>query len=196
MTNNNYQPQDTSTFYRQKRIFYFDKEVTEESLSDITKQIIQCNMEDDEKEKDVEEFGGRYARRLITLYISSYGGSVYDVLSLIGVIKSSKTPVHTVAVGKVMSAGFVLLCAGHKRFAKPYTTFMFHSISSYTPNNRIQDLKENVEELERLQDILNDIVVQSSNIKLKKLESVVKDKKDWFFDTDKALEYKLIESVI
>lgn len=107
-----------------------------------------------------------------------------------------KTPVHTVAVGKVMSAGFVLLCAGHKRFAKPYTTFMFHSISSYTSNNRIQDLKENVEELERLQDILNDIVVQSSNIKLKKLESVVKDKKDWFFDTDKALEYKLIESII
>lgn len=195
MTNTTTNTENTDSYYKKNRVIYFDKEFTDETLSSIIQTIIQYNMEDDTKEKEVEGFGGKYGRKPVTLYISSYGGSVYDLLSLVGVIKSSKTPVHTIAVGKVMSSGFILLCAGHKRFAKPYTTFMYHSILSVT-FGKLQDMKEDVEEVERLQNILDDIVVEASNIKRKTLNKIVKEKRDWYFDISTALEYKLIESVV
>lgn len=70
---------------------------------------------------------------IITIYISSYGGQVHNLLAMRDLIKSSNKPVSTVAIGKAMSAGAFLLAAGTKgyRFACPNADIMVHEVQSF-----------------------------------------------------------------
>ena len=69
-------------------------------------------------------------RKPIKIFINSDGGSVDTVLHIIDMIKLSKTPVHTIGMGRVYSAGGLLLMAGHKRYIFPHTSCLIHDGSS------------------------------------------------------------------
>jgi len=71
-------------------------------------------------------------QQVIPVVIDSYGGEVYSALGIVDIIKSSKIPVATVAVGKAMSAGAIILAYGHKglRFCTENTTVMLHDMSA------------------------------------------------------------------
>ena len=152
-------------------------------------------LRDEQKEKEYTLNGQHYIRYPIKLYISSYGGSVYDGLGLAGIIKSSKTPVHTYAVGKVMSMGFLLALSGHKRFAYPHTTYMCHSLSGWSVG-KIADLQESVEEDIRLQTKIDNIILENSNITQEQLNDTHTRKFDWYLDATTALELNCVDEII
>lgn len=82
--------------------------------------IMRCNRMDDEANIKVKD------RLPIKIYISSPGGSVSLGMSLIDAIQLSKTPVYTINVGMAYSMAYLILLAGHKRFALPHSTFLLH----------------------------------------------------------------------
>lgn len=177
------------------RAIWLTTEVYPETIATIVQQIQNINYIDEKKEKEYLMEGQTYVRPPIKLYVSSYGGSVYDGLGLIGIIKKSKTPIHTIAFGKVMSMGVLLAISGHVRFSYPHTTFMIHSISSGN-FGCYQELKESLEEDTRLQEKLDSIITSSSNITQERLNEVLVKKLDWYFDADQALEFKMINEII
>ena len=63
-------------------------------------------------------------RKPINIYIMSFGGELYPAYALISTILASKTPVNTINMGVAMSAGLLILLAGHKRYAMKYITAM------------------------------------------------------------------------
>ena len=75
----------------------------------------------------------------IWLYINSNGGSAQDTFAIIDFMNISKSPVYTVGMGRVYSAGGVLLIMGKRRFMTPFAEFMAHSIHStvYEPVPRL-----------------------------------------------------------
>lgn len=92
---------------------------------------------------------------ILPIIIDSYGGDCYAVLPMIDLIKSSKIPVATIAMGKAMSCGADLLAAGTKgmRYASPYCSIMVHTTSSLAAG-KLADLKIDVKETERLDNLL------------------------------------------
>ena len=50
--------------------------------------------------------------KIIPIIINSYGGQVYSLLAMLDMISSSKKTICTVATGKAMSCGSILLAAG------------------------------------------------------------------------------------
>lgn len=84
---------------RHKRDLLLSDRISQGTVKDIIKDIFEINFDDDEKEEIYKD----WERKPIQLFINSYGGSVYDGLALIDVIKRSKTPVHTVCIGSCMS---------------------------------------------------------------------------------------------
>ena len=174
---------------------YLLDQIYQSSISSAIKQINEINVENDKKEKEYAADGHVFNRKPIKLYVSSYGGSVYDGLGLVGVMQASKTPVHVIAIGKVMSMGFLITCAAHKAFAYPHTTFMYHALSSWSAG-QIQSLKEDYEECVRLQKILDDIITDGCKIPQAKLTEVQVAKSDWFFDNNTALLLGVINGVI
>ena len=82
------------------------------------------NHYDDSHDIPIEE------RVPIRLYIDSAGGSLTDTFTIIDAIALSKTPVYTICIGTAYSGGFFCFIAGHKRFAYPNASFLYHEGST------------------------------------------------------------------
>lgn len=67
----------------------------------------------------------------VFLWISSYGGSVFELFAMLDLLATCTKPVYTIALGKAMSCGLKLLAAGTKgrRFVAPNAQLMFHEAS-------------------------------------------------------------------
>lgn len=177
------------------RAIWLTTEVYPDTVATVIQQIDNINFEDSKKEKEYLLDGQHYTRHPIKLYISSYGGSVYDGLGLVGAIQASKTPVHTYAVGKVMSMGFILAVSGHKRFAYPHTSYMFHSLSS-VHWGKFSELQESVIEDGRLQAKLDGLTTSLTRITQDRLNEVHEKKLDWYFDSQDALDLKCVDEIV
>src|SRR5271154_2601253 len=71
-------------------------------------------------------------QKIIPIVIDSYGGHVYSLMSMIGMIKQSPVPVATIVTGKAMSCGAILFSFGQEglRFMDPSATLLIHDVSS------------------------------------------------------------------
>lgn len=90
----------------------------------------------------------------ITIYIDTYGGSVDAALLMYDCMRTSSCSINTVGMGKVMSAGVLLLAAGDKgyRFVSPNTRVMIHEISGGSIGT-VSEMETSVTEIKRMQDI-------------------------------------------
>lgn len=174
---------------------YLTQDITQSSIDNAIKKIHDINIRDDRNEKLFAIDNIAYNRKPIKIYISSYGGSVYSGLGIIGAIQTSKTPIHTIALGKAMSMGFLILISGHKSYAYPHTTFMYHALSSWL-GGQLDDLKDQYEECVRVQKLLDNIVTSNTLIPLKKLIECQETKFNWYFDTNEAIALGVILDLI
>jgi ATP-dependent Clp protease protease subunit len=103
----------------------------------------------------------------IDFYLSTYGGSADDMFALYDVMRTVRqdTPIHTFGLGKVMSAGVLLLAAGTKgkrRIAKNCRV-MIHSVAAGNHGN-LQDLTNELEAIQDLQDMYTSCLVAETNM--------------------------------
>lgn len=131
----------------------------------------------------------------IQMLLSTYGGCVYDGLSLYDAIKNSKTEVDITCFGKIMSMGIVLLLAAKTRKAYRNTTFMIHE-GSAGAIGKVSDMEDSIDESKRLNDIYFGIIESETKIPKAKLDEIRKRRKDWYFTAEEALEYGLITEII
>lgn len=178
-----------------ERNLFFSAQFDQKTIMELSKSIVDINDNDDLLAEQYKPYGIKIERKPIKIFIDSYGGAVYQCLGLVGIIENSKTPVHTICTGAAMSCGFILLLAGHKRFAYPHATMMYHQISSGA-NMKIQDIVEDLKECERLQKWLEDLTVRKTKLKRKALVKNRACKVDWYFTSKQALEYKIIEEIL
>ena len=131
----------------------------------------------------------------IKVYINTYGGSCYDGLALYDTIKNCKAPVHTYAIGKVMSMGTWIMLAGDEKYAYPNTTFMWHSISSSMPHCKMFDLETDTKECKRLYNQLLDIYGRDSNKSFAWWSKWIKYE-DRYAGVDKAKELGFVDIIL
>ena len=106
----------------------------------------------------------------ITVYIDTVGGSVSSALLMYDAIKSCACPVVTVGMGKVMSAGVLILAAGEPgtRFITENTRVMMHEISggAFGP---ISEMEVSMAETRKMQDIFYTLLSKDTGVPMKKL---------------------------
>tara|TARA_R110000824_G_C15078206_1_gene664102 strand:- start:79 stop:702 length:624 start_codon:yes stop_codon:yes gene_type:complete len=106
-------------------------------------------------------------KRPIEFYLSTYGGSADDMFALYDIMRSirQKTEIHTLGLGKVMSAGVLLLAAGtkgHRRIAKNCRV-MIHSVAAGNHGN-LQDLTNELEAISDLQKMYTSCLVAETDM--------------------------------
>jgi len=190
-TNNNTANNNQSVTVSKKRDFILDGKVGEDTIRKISEAIIDINRYDEEQEVKNSD----YVRKPIELIINTYGGSLYDANLMIGVIETSKTPVHTYCHGKAMSAGFYIFASGHKRFATPLATFMYHD-GSVGMHDTIHGLKYNLEHYTKLRDRYDNYMLQVTNLPKHIMDEKKRIKEDWYMFADEALIYGLVDEII
>ena len=179
----------------EERNIFLSDQVTQNSVKDIIEKIIKINNSDDLIEKEIETYGLKYERKPINLYIDSFGGNIYQCFGLISVMEKSKTKINTICTGAAMSAGFIILICGHKRFAYKLSTPLYHQGSTYNFGT-FKEIEESVDENKRLQKIIETIVLEKTSISEKRLKEVYDKKLDWFISADDALKLNIIDEII
>jgi len=178
-----------------KRDLFFNKQVDQSSIGELTQKIIEINNDDDHLKKVYSIFNLKYKPDPIKIYIDSYGGAVYQCFGLLSVIERSETPIHTIVTGCAMSCGFLLLISGHKRFAHKMSTPLYHQVSTGF-FGKVQDMKEKVEEAKRLQEQIEEYTKEKTKIGKKKLKKILENKIDWYMTSEEALELGVIDEIL
>lgn len=130
----------------------------------------------------------------INLIINSDGGSVYEALGIIDFIESLDVKINTVCRGRAMSAAALILCSGTGiRAASKNSTIMFHEMSSGI-YGKSSDMKANIQHMEKLEDILVDIMVSNSN--QDKNFWITNTVKDFYITPTEALDLGVIDAII
>lgn len=134
----------------------------------------------------------------IHLVLSTYGGHVDEMFSLYDTIKFLPCPVHTVALGKVMSAGVVLLASGvkGKRLIGASSRVMIHSISGGAMGN-IFEVENQTKELRVQQDRMVAMLAKETNMKRSYIEKFVMERKvDHFLTPEEAIKLGIADKII
>lgn len=109
-------------------------DITIETCGDVIDSIIDRNTPSFEIEEDSESDGEFLVESpredVINLLITSSGGDMAAAFSLISVMKASKIPIRTIAIGEAASAALCILMTGHQRVAAPYTSLMSHQFNT------------------------------------------------------------------
>ena len=179
-------------------------DVDESSMSSAIEKIFQINQSDEEWIRNLYNILNASCAKFdssvvemphIQVLLSTYGGDVYDGLSLHDAIKNSNTEVDITCFGKIMSMGIIILLASKNRKAYRNTTFMIHEISSGAIG-KLADLEESVDEAKRLNKVLFDIIEKETKITKAQLEEIYNKKQDWFITAEEALKLGLITEII
>ena len=133
----------------------------------------------------------------IHLVISTYGGSIDEMFSLYDAIKFLPCPVHTVALGKVMSAGVLLLASGEKgkRMIGSSARVMIHPVSGGMYGNVFEVVSESKEHV-RLQNMLVMAMSKETKMTEKQIKQMMRSGHDNYMTANEALELGIVDTVI
>ena len=163
------------------RIVFVSGEIEDEMANAIVAQLLFLQAEDAKKE--------------ISMYINSPGGSVTAGLAILDTMKMVKCPVATYCVGQAASMGAILLAAGEKgkRHALPNARIMIHQPWGGA-QGKASDIEITAKEILRLKEILNGILADVSG---KTVEEVTKDTdRDHFMSAEEAKKWGIVDKVL
>lgn len=135
------------------------------------------------------------AKRDITIYINSPGGSVYAGLGIYDTMQFVTPDVATICTGLAASMGAVLLAAGHtgKRSALKHSRIMIHQPLSGT-QGQLKDMEIALRETQRVRDELYQVLAHHTGKSVEKITEDC-DRDNWMRSTE-AKEYGLIDEVL
>lgn len=164
------------------RNVFLHSEVSESSVSNVIAQMLHL---------------AESSRDPIHLIVSTYGGSADEMFGLYDTIKLLPCPVHTVGLGKVMSAGVLLLASGTKgkRLMGARSRIMVHSVSAGIYGN-VFDIENETRELRRLHDLMVSSLVEETRMTKKQVEKILDPKLDVYLTPDQAIQLGIVDKVV
>ena len=164
-------------------IHFLTGEITEETVEECIKWIVYENL--DSKEK------------ILTLYVNSTGGDLYQAFALIDIMQSSKHSVRTIAVGSIMSAAFLIFAAGTKgeRYLAANTGIMCHQFSG-SADAKFHDLKAEMKENELLNQKMVNILKEATGLAPSKIKTKLLPASDVYLTAQEALDLGIADQIL
>jgi len=130
------------------------------------------------------------------MFISSYGGSIYDALALYDIMNTMTVPIHTFAYGKCMSAAPLLLAAGEPghRWVAPHVALMTHDWIDEL-QGKGSELLAGVKHGEDLGKLWNRLIAGHSTKDFGFWQRLGKKNADYYFTADDAIEYGIADQI-
>jgi ATP-dependent Clp protease, protease subunit len=164
-------------------IHFLTGEIDEENIIECIKWITYENL--DSKDK------------ILTVYINSTGGSLYDAFALIDVIKNSKFPVRTIAMGACMSAAFLIFTSGTKgeRYAAKNASLMCHQFTE-SMDNKYHDLKATMRENDLCNQRMIDILREATGLSTARIKSKLLPASDVYLTAEEAVDLGVADQLL
>ena len=167
-------------------------DVTEEKTAEVIHGMLYLDLAN-QSTKDKNK------KKPIEFYVSTYGGSADDMFGLYDIMRQVKdtSEIHTISVGKVMSAGVLLLAAGTngKRKIGKNCRVMIHSVIGGN-HGSLHNMVNEMEAIEQLQDMYCDALIAETNMTKKQLKKMLERKVNVYLTADEAVELGIADIII
>lgn len=173
-------------------------DVTEERAGDIVSALLLVG---DKKRVDKAKAKLPEGQELedIKFYISTYGGSADDMMSIHDMMRLTKLnrDIETIGMGKIMSAGTLILASGTrgKRKIMKNCRVMIHAVSAGNMGS-IHNLQNEMEEIQNIQDMYIDAICAETLLTKRQLKKMLDQKVNVYLTAEEAVEYGLADEVI
>jgi ATP-dependent Clp protease protease subunit len=183
---------DPNTQEPDLRVIGLFTEVLDEKVAEIVQAMLYMNemnklQKDDTKKKDIE------------FYLSTYGGSADDMFALYDMMKviEQTTDISTIGLGKVMSAGVLILAGGThgKRKIGRNCRVMLHSVIAGNQGS-IHNLINEMEAIQDLQEMYINRLVEETKMTKKQLKKMLEQKVNIYLSAEQAVEYGIADEII
>lgn len=168
------------------RTFFLTGEIEEENVNDAIKWLLYENMEDPVEGEE----------KILTMYVNSYGGDLYQAFALIDIMNRSRYPIATVGIGAVMSAGFLIFASGTKgaRFVGENTSIMCHQFSG-TADGKYHDIKAMSKENDSMNQRMLNVLRSASGLPDRQIKSKLLGPTDVWLSPQELVELKIADQV-
>jgi ATP-dependent Clp protease protease subunit len=174
----------------EQRSIMFVGELTEEKAADLISALLVLSQDktgDSERADDIK------------LYISTYGGSAHEMFGIYDVMNFCKgfCDIETIGIGKVMSAGTLLLAAGTqgKRKLGKHCQVMIHSVNGGSIGE-LHSLENEMEQMKNLQDTYIQCLSQETSMTKRQIQRLINRKVNVYFSATEAVEKGLADGVL
>ena len=163
------------------RIIFLGQQVDDDIANRICAEIVLLAAED--------------AKRDISLYINSPGGSVSAGLAIYDVLQYVPNDVATYAMGMAASMGQFLLCAGTlgKRYALPHAQVLMHQPSGGI-GGTATDIRIQAEQMLYIKRTLAERIAFHTGQTVDQIET--DSDRDRWFTADEAMDYGFVDQVV
>ncbi len=133
----------------------------------------------------------------IELYVSSYGGELDEAFALHDVTRTIKAPVHTIALGKAMSAAPLLIACGQPgyRYATENCQFMLHDCSLEVAEGSPAYISSHVAAAKAQMATMAKLLGKYTKKPTRHWSSMFSGKIDRFFTADEAVTWGLVDQI-
>ena len=132
-------------------------------------------------------------------YVSSHGGSAVEMFSLYDVMRQIRQtmPIHTIGLGKVMSAGTLLLASGTKgeRRIGRFCRVMIHGVIS-GQHGHLADIENEFDEAKMTQKMYIEALAEETNMTERYIRNLIKKKSNVYLSAQEAVDLGLADIII
>jgi ATP-dependent Clp protease protease subunit len=174
------------------RVVGLFSEIVDEKIAEIIHAMLFMN-EMNKAEKDEKK------RKDIEFYLSTYGGSADDMFALYDMMKiiENDTDISVIGMGKVMSAGVLILAGGTKGKRKigRNCRVMLHSVIAGN-QGPLHNLINEMEAIQDLQEMYIERLVEETKMTKKQLKKLLEQKVNIYLSAEQAVEYGIADEII
>jgi ATP-dependent Clp protease protease subunit len=165
-------------------VHFLTGEITEENVNECIKWLVYENL--DAKEK------------VLTLYVNSSGGDLYQAFALIDTMRNSKHVVRTVGIGSIMSAAFLIFTSGDQgeRHIAANTGIMCHQFAGGGSDAKFHDLKAEMKENELLNKKMVEILKNATGLAPSRIKTKLLPASDVYLTAQEAIELGVADHLI
>ena len=135
----------------------------------------------------------------ITFYISSYGGSADEMFSIYDMMAITKTKceIHTIGLGKIMSAATLLLASGTKGKRKigRHCRVMIHAVAAGSAGE-LHDIENEVKTIKHIQELYIKALSKETNMTSRTIQKLLDRKVNVYLTAEEAVEYGIADEII
>jgi ATP-dependent Clp protease protease subunit len=135
--------------------------------------------------------------KILTLYINSTGGDLYQAFALIDTMHNSKHTVRTIGIGSIMSAAFLIFACGTagQRYIGKNTGIMCHQFSN-SQEGKYHDIKSQAKENDFCNKRMYDILKAASGLDGRIINSKLLPPSDMYFTAAELVDLHIADHVI
>ena len=136
--------------------------------------------------------------RVLTLYINSTGGDLYQTLGLIDMMNISRIPIRTIGYGAVMSAGFLILASGSpgQRYITRNCGIMCHQMSATEEMGKYHDIKATRKETDRLNQAMYNVLKSTTGLDSRIIKTKLLPAHDVYMTAEEMIAFGAADHIL